>query len=197
MDDYFKSINEIGKINLGLDKLFEPYTNLSKEIRKQYTEPITQLRESLTEITNVNLKLKEQLDEIFKPIVEFQQISQKFDMSGFISSYNSTKKLIDDFEEFEHVDDEDRLIEIRQAKEQISELPDIEPAIDSLSNQQKEEVEELATEVFERLKNKERIEDVNKIATGYLISEELSNAGILDGFEKYTVIIDILLSLFF
>ena len=191
MDDYFK---DIANTRDAVERMFKPYKEIIKGIEEQskehakimqaasnHAQPAIIASEIINEkielIGKTNKDLAEQINNIIKPIQNINSSPDDLIISNFINSYNSTKELIDNFEEYDNIESDNRLSDINKAKEKTGKLPDLQYEIENLDENEKKELKEFIKEVYPDLnKDKSKLDSLNSKLKFLVITSNIPDA---------------------
>lgn len=208
IDNYFK---DIVNINNTIERMFEPYKEVIKDINNQNKKYIKHTQgatsqavfainttelfdEKIESIRKINENLAGEINQAIEPMQNINFIPDNLIISKFLVSYNSIKNLIDNFEKYEVSLTKNQLNALNKIKKNNLFTIDIEAEIDNFSNEQKrtfkDYIKQSYKKIAKKLNDEEITEETSKFIVTLQVEDNLSN--ISSGIEDYLIIIEAL-----
>lgn len=200
MSDYFKDITGTKK---AIEEMFKPYTSIQQTIDSMKVtglkaKPLFDMSEvinlQLEPIRKINEDFANQVSKIVNPFKDFKFISDELIIPSFFESYNSTKELIENFEEYEEDIDEKRLQEI---KDNVVEMEDVKQTIDNLDEKEqgifKSTLKDSYITINENVNKDVKHTEIDFMLQQHFITEALSD--LIPGLQAYFLILHIMIAI--
>lgn len=117
-----------------VNKQAENITGFAEQV-EQFKVTADILNKNLEPLKKTNRKLANQISNIMKPLKNFELISNNLILPSFIESYNSTKKLINDFNKYDEIKSDEQLQAILEMQENYSDSDNIESKLKDLGEE--------------------------------------------------------------
>lgn len=174
-DSFNNNLKQIIDTRAAMEEMFKPYTSFVEKMNKtnedlinsmksvaEQAQPVINTAEILSiklePIKRINEDLANQIYNIAKPLQDIKFITDNLIIPNFFESYNSTRELVNNFEEYDNIQGDERLDEVRQAKEKIGEMPDIEEEFKKLNPEQIEQIKEIILAMNYEIEKEEKKE---------------------------------------